>query len=111
MKKIITLTALIFASSSAFAAFNGPEVASINSVSEAMKANDDSFVILTGNISKSLGNELYLFNDKTGEIEIEIDDDNWMGVDVTPNDTVVIRGEVDTEWSSVKIDVDTVQLK
>ncbi|EGU43381.1 hypothetical protein VII00023_16155 [Vibrio ichthyoenteri ATCC 700023] len=111
MKKIIALSALLFASSSAFAAFNGPEVASINSVSDALKANDDSFVILTGNITKSLGNELYLFSDKSGQIEIEIDDDNWMGVDVTPTDTVIIRGEVDSEWTTPQIDVDTIKLQ
>ena len=110
MKKILALSALLFASGSAFAAFNGPEVASINSVSGVLKAKDDSFVMLTGNITKSLGNELYLFKDKTGEIQIEIDEDNWMGVDVTPQDTVVIRGEVDNEWSAPQIDVDTIKI-
>lgn len=109
MKKVLTLSALLLASSSAFAAFNGPEVASINAVNEALNAKNDSFVILTGNITKSLGNEMYLFEDKTGEIQIEIDDDNWMGVDVTPQDTIVIRGEVDGEWTTTTIDVDTIQ--
>ena len=110
MKKILALSALLLASGSAFAAFNGPEVASINSVSDVLNAKDDSFVMLTGNITKSLGNELYLFKDKTGEIQIEIDEDNWMGVDVTPEDTVVIRGEVDSEWSAPQIDVDTIKI-
>ncbi|MDW1631349.1 NirD/YgiW/YdeI family stress tolerance protein, partial [Vibrio sp. Y176] len=39
----------------------------------------------------------------------EIDNEEWMGLDVTPNDKVAIRGEIDSEWTTMQIDVDTIQ--
>lgn len=109
MKKFIALSVLMALSSSAFAAFQGPSVNSINTVKAALEAKDDSLVVLKGHIVQELGSELYLFRDNTGDIQIEIDNEDWMGQDVTPNDTVTIRGEVDAEWNSVKIDVDSIK--
>ncbi|MGR5238245.1 YgiW/YdeI family stress tolerance OB fold protein [Vibrio alfacsensis] len=109
MKKLILATTLALLSGSALAAFNGPETAAINSVKEAQNASDDSFVLLTGNIVQALGNETYLFKDDTGQIEVEIDNEDWMGQDVSPQDKVAIRGEVDSEWTTTQIDVETIQ--
>lgn len=108
-KTILTLLVACSMITPAFAAFNGPATAAVNTVKQANDAADDSAVLLTGNIIESIGNETYLFKDETGQIQIEIDDEDWMGVDVTPNDRVMIRGEVDSEWSTHKIDVDSVQ--
>ncbi|AMG32016.1 hypothetical protein AL542_17840 [Grimontia hollisae] len=108
MKKYIALSVLMVLSSSAFAAFQGPSVNSINTVKAALEAKDESAVVLKGHIVQELGSELYLFRDSTGEIQVEIDNEDWLGQNVTPNDNVTIRGEVDTEWRSVKIDVDTI---
>ena len=53
----------------------------------------------------------YVFKDDTGSIVVEIDDDDWGGLDVSPKDKVEIRGEVDTHMMKpTDIDVDTVQL-
>ncbi len=109
MKKMILAFMFALLSSSAFAAFNGPEVSVINTVKDAQNATEDSAVMLTGHIIQSLGNETYLFKDSTGEIEVEIDNEEWMGLDVTPNDKVAIRGEIDSEWTTMQIDVDTIQ--
>ncbi|MCR9496839.1 NirD/YgiW/YdeI family stress tolerance protein [Vibrio alginolyticus] len=109
MKKMILASMFALLSSSAFATFNGPEIGVINSVKEAHNATDDSAVMLTGHIVQSLGNETYLFKDETGEIEVEIDNEDWMGLDVGPNDKVTIRGEVDSEWTTKQIDVETIQ--
>ncbi|MDG2681653.1 NirD/YgiW/YdeI family stress tolerance protein [Vibrio parahaemolyticus] len=38
-----------------------------------------------------------------------MDNEEWMGLDVTPNDKVAIRGEIDSEWTTMQIDVDTIQ--
>ena len=56
MKKMILASMFALLSSSAFAAFNGPEISVINSVKEAHNATDDSAVMLTGHIVQSLGN-------------------------------------------------------
>ncbi|WP_282066275.1 YgiW/YdeI family stress tolerance OB fold protein [Vibrio rotiferianus] len=109
MKKLIITTTLALISGSALAAFNGPETAAINTVKEAQKASDDSYVLLTGSIVQSLGNETYLFKDNTGQIQVEIDNEDWMGQDVSPQDRVAIRGEVDSDWTTTQIDVDTIQ--
>ncbi|EHU4958154.1 NirD/YgiW/YdeI family stress tolerance protein [Vibrio parahaemolyticus] len=135
MKKMILASMVALLSSSAFAAFNGPEISVINTVKDAQNATEDSAVMLSGHIIQSLGNETYLFKDSTGEIEVEIDNEEWMGLDVTPNDKVAIRGEIeveidneewmgldvtpndkvairgeiDSEWTTMQIDVDTIQ--
>ena len=90
--------------------FTGPGLA-VSTVAEASKMSDDQPVVLEGKIKQSLGDEKYLFQDQSGEITIEIDDDDWRGLSVGPEDTIEISGEVDKELFDVKVDVDTVKLK
>ncbi len=84
--------------------------ANFTTVANAKKMNDDSYVKLKGKIVSKIGNEKYLFEDNTGSIQIEIDDDKWGGIQVNAQDTVVIEGEVDKDWKSISIDVDRVTL-
>lgn len=77
-------------------------------IEEAQNLGDDAYVVLQGNITNKIGDEKYTFQDKTGSVTIEIDDDDWNGVDVTPADLVEIQGEVDKGWTSFEIDVDTI---
>ena len=95
---------------SALAAFNGPKGATdmVVTVEEAKALNDEAYVTIQGNIIQKIGNEKYLFQDKTGTVEVEIDDEDWHGVDVTEEDTVILQGEVDKGWTSFEIEVDTV---
>ncbi len=62
-------------------------------------------------MKKSLGDEKYLFKDASGAITVEIDDDDWNGLNVTPQDLIEIRGEVDKDLFDTKIDADSVMLK
>lgn len=113
MNKLLSASVLSLAigfSASAFAAFQGPGVAP-TSVADALKLRDDAAVVLTGQIEKSLGNEKYQFKDATGTVVIEIDDEDWRGVDVKPEDIVIIKGEIDKDVFSTEIDVDSVELK
>ncbi len=120
MKKIVTVTALALVlglSGEAFArggynqqpagGFTGPTISAI-SVGEAKKLSDDTPVVLTGKIVRSLGSEKYEFKDKTGSVTLDIDNDDWNGVNVGPEDTVEIQGEVDKDFTSFEIDVDRV---
>ncbi len=124
MKNILSVTALSLAlglSSAAFAqGFQGPAQAmggfqgpglSNSTVAEALNLGDDTAVVLEGRIEKSLGNEKYVFSDNTGSVTVEIDNEDWRGQNVTPNDTVVIHGEVDKDFFKTEIDVDSVTLK
>jgi uncharacterized protein (TIGR00156 family) len=86
--------------------FTGPKAeASPVSVSEAKKLADEAKVVLSGNITKSLGDEKYEFRDSTGTIIIEVDNKVWRGVSVDEKAFVEIRGEIDAENNSVEIDV------
>lgn len=124
MKKIlITLLAVTFAgvANAQFAGapaqpaggFEGPGVQSnTTTVKAALDARDDTPVVLSGKIVNSLGDEKYTFKDDTGEIIIEIDDDEWHGVKVTPENTIEIYGEVDKEvFEPTKIDVKSFNVK
>lgn len=88
--------------------FTGPSV-EIITVEQAKGMSDDTFVVLQGNIKQNIGDELYVFTDSSGSINIEIDDDDWNGVSVGPDDLVEIRGEIDKGWTSIEIDVDQVR--
>lgn len=123
MNKLVTVSALVLMLGFAGAAhaqyhgaaaprggFTGPGLA-VSTVAEAAKMSDDQPVVLEGKIKQGLGDEKYLFHDASGEITIEIDDDDWRGLSVGPEDTVEISGEVDKELFDVKVDVDTIKLK
>lgn len=124
MKKLLIASAIIFASASAMAApkhhnldkqqgggFTGPTADSvITTASAAQKAGDDENVKLTGYIVQSLGDENYMFKDSTGQVQVDIDDDHWNGVNATPSTKVVLKGEVDKDWTSRTVDVKNVSL-
>ena len=123
MNKFITASAFVVAlglSTSALASgFTGPQQAggfqgpglAPSSVAEALKLNDDTPVVLVGQIEKSLGDEKYLFKDASGSVTVEIDNEDWRGVTVTPKDTIVLQGEIDIDFFKTEIDVDSVALK
>ena len=78
---------------------------SSTTVESAKSLRDDTWVTLRGNIVERISDDLYLFKDATGTINVDIDHKRWNGVTVTPQDTVEIQGEVDKDWNSVEIDV------
>ncbi len=84
--------------------FNGPDVAT-TTVEQAKSMRDDSWVVLEGNLVRKVGDELYEFRDRSGTINVEIDDKDWRGLTVNPQDKVRLEGEVDKDWNSVEIDV------
>lgn len=90
--------------------FQGPGIAP-STVEQAIGLSDDTPVVLVGQIEKSLGDEKYLFKDASGTVTVEIDHDDWRGLNVTPADTVVIQGEVDKDFFKTEIDVDFISLK
>ena len=81
----------------------------IVTVKQVNEMRDDVPVIIQGKIIQRMGDEKYLFEDNTGSITIEIDDDDWRGQTITPNDTVKMYGEVDRGIFSTEIDIDYVE--
>jgi uncharacterized protein (TIGR00156 family) len=66
---------------------------------------DDTPVVLRGTITRSLGDEKYMFADDTDSVIIEIDHHRWAGLSISPEDTVEITGEVERDFRRVEIDV------
>lgn len=84
----------------------GPGGNAATTIKEALKLRDDAIVVLQGRIVASLGDEKYTFQDATGSVTIEIDDDDWRGITVTPDTTIEIVGELDKEmFEATTIDV------
>ncbi|MBP3397472.1 MAG: YgiW/YdeI family stress tolerance OB fold protein [Alphaproteobacteria bacterium] len=81
----------------------------IVTVKQVNEMRDDVPVIVKGNIVQRMGDEKYLFEDATGAITVEIDDDNWRGQTVKPTDTVKMYGEVDRGLRTTEIDVDYIE--
>lgn len=81
----------------------------IINVNQVKEMRDDVPVIVKGNIVQRMGNEKYLFEDATGSITVEIDDDDWRGQTITPSDNVKLYGEVDAGLFKTEIDVDYVE--
>lgn len=86
--------------------FSGPGAVNNTTVQAAKGMHDDARVTLTGNIVRQVGHDKYVFRDPTGEITVEIDDKDFRGQDVTPENTVRISGEVDKDFGrEAEIDV------
>lgn len=74
-------------------------------------AYDDQIVVLKGRLTKYLGHDRYEFQDNTGTIEVELDDDrNWSYI--SKGELIQIRGKFDDDFMDKKIDVkDAVSLE
>ncbi|MBD5398303.1 NirD/YgiW/YdeI family stress tolerance protein [bacterium] len=72
-----------------------PTSITVETVENMKDKKDDEIVVLQGVIEKAIGDEKYLFNDGTGTIIIEIDDDDFKGMTVNANEKVQITGEFD----------------
>lgn len=72
---------------------------------------DDQGFRLTGYIMKKVGDERYIFQDDTGSIQAEIDDDLFMNVQVNEKTKVELQGEIDRDLiGAPKIDVEILRI-
>ncbi|MDR2869314.1 MAG: NirD/YgiW/YdeI family stress tolerance protein [Deferribacteraceae bacterium] len=110
MKKVFVLTMCLVFSAVAMAQYTGSSrTATASTVREALELPDDAHVTLTGKLSERIKGDHYTFTDSTGSIEVEIDNKHWRNLQVGPNDTVVISGEIDKDFSKRKVDVDRIE--
>ena len=77
---------------------------SVITVNDARVMPHDSWVVLSGNIINALpGGRHYTFRDSTGEIAVEIGQNIWRGLSVSPSDRVEICGEVVVNRGAVSV--------
>lgn len=122
MKKIVFTTLLAFASTSAFAGFNGNAnnnqggfqaknaTTQAMSVKQALSAADNSVVTLVGNITQQIDNDDYLFTDGTASIRVEINNRVWNGLNVNEKDKIRITGKLNNEaFEKAEVEVFSVE--
>ena len=115
MTKKLTTVAILLSSliaGSAMAAYTGPGVAAkVTDAKTAQQASDNTPVEMTGFIVKNLGNENYVFRDNKGdEVNVEIDDSLWQGINANETTPVLVIGEVDSDWNSQEVEVSAISL-
>lgn len=65
---------------------------------------DDQKVTLVGRLTKFVGKDCYEFQDQTGSILVELDDDrNWSHIN--KDQQIRIFAEVDKDWDRITLDV------
>lgn len=125
MKKYILATALLASTTFAFAdgytgntaqrttGYTGPANTAVRlvTVKQAQSMADDTYVTMRGKVVQHIKSDKYMFQDSTGQIVVEIDDDLWYGLTLGPNDTVEIIGEIDRDGPWGKVDVDVKNIK
>ena len=87
----------------------GPAQADVKSILD--KPVDDQKVRVQGVLLRKTGDEMYVFSDGTGEIMVEIDDDDFPPQSITEKTKVELVGEVDTGLRRApEIEVDQVRV-
>lgn len=81
----------------------------IVTVRQVREMRDDVPVIVKGKIIQRMGDEKYLFEDSTGSITVEIDDETWRGQTITPADDVKLQGDVDAGIFKTELDIDYIE--
>lgn len=81
----------------------------IVTIAQVNEMRNDVPVVVVGQIIQRMGDEKYLFQDGSGSITVEIDDDGWRGQTVNELDTVKIYGDVDRGIFTTEIDVDYIE--
>ncbi len=112
----LTMTGFLALSGAAYGQYIGPSDVKTSPKSSyspsnvaVIKANakDEQKISLEGRITRKLDAEKYMFSDGTGEIRIEIDDDEFPKTPINAETKVKIEGEVDIHNSkNADIDVD-----
>lgn len=78
------------------------------SVTEVLALPDDTPVVMRGRITKNMGNNIFVFEDASGTIMMEIDEADWNGNTVRVDDIVTVYGNVDKSSDYTEIDVDSI---
>ena len=78
------------------------------SVTEVVALPDDTPVVMRGRITKNMGNNIFVFEDGSGTIMLEIDEADWNGNTVRVDDIVTVYGNVDKGSNYTEVDVESI---
>ena len=77
-------------------------------VTEVVSLPDDTPVVMRGRITKNMGNNIFVFEDGSGTIMLEIDEESWNGNTVRVDDIVTVYGSVDKGTNYTEVDVESI---
>ena len=77
-------------------------------VTEIMTLPDNTPVVMRGYITKNMGNNMFVFEDDSGTIMLEIDEESWNGNTVRVDDIVTVYGNVDKGTNYTEVDVNSI---
>ena len=86
-----------------------PENKPISQVSDVNAMPEDAMVYIQGYLINNLGNEMYTFQDNSGTITVEIDDDLLTADSATPNTLVWIAAEVNKDGNVTSLEAEEIQ--
>ncbi|WP_020206834.1 MULTISPECIES: YgiW/YdeI family stress tolerance OB fold protein [Cupriavidus] len=100
MKRILIATALAAATVAAQAQYTGPSAVPAATVKSLQaQGKDDQPAVLRGQIVSHVGDELYSFDDGTGQMRVKIKHKLWpAGQPVGAATKVELTGEYDKDW-------------
>ena len=78
------------------------------SVTEVISLPDNTPVVMRGRITKNMGNNIFVFEDSSGTIMMEIDEESWNGNTVRVDDIVTVYGNVDKGSNYTEVDVESI---
>jgi uncharacterized protein (TIGR00156 family) len=78
------------------------------SVTDVVNLPDNTPVVMLGRITKNMGDEMFVFEDASGTIMLEIDEEDWNGNTVRVDDIVTVYGHVDKKGNITEIEVDSI---
>ena len=113
MNKILSVfaaMAMTFAAFQAVAGDNTDHQKNVSKVSDVQNMADDAMVYIQGYIIQNLGNEKYSFQDESGTLVVEIDDDLMKNNMISPTTMVWIAAEVDKKGDIVELDAEEIQM-
>jgi len=73
-------------------------------VSQLQTVNNKSYVVLTGSITQSLGRNRYTFQDATGQITVEIEQQYWWNLTLSPSDSVEMLVKVENKRNRTEVE-------
>lgn len=99
----LALVTSIFVGVSANAA-NKTITKPVTHAADVPNMQDDTIVYLQGTLTKSLGDEMYVFSDASGNINVEIDSALMQGQTFVPDMAVIITATVDKEGNITSLE-------
>lgn len=93
--------------------FQGPGANTLCTAADVMRARDDTHCTVEGRIVEKIAGskDMYVFEDSTGKLLVDIDRKKFANRTVTPDNTVRLHGEVDVKHSGQReLDVDVLEI-